>query len=54
MKAMQLVDGGVVVPGQYADSVVPFTLEGHPILIKARLNSSQKEYSFRIKGGGII
>jgi hypothetical protein len=42
MKAMQLVDGGVVVPGQYAASVVPFTLEGHPILIKARLNNSRR------------
>jgi predicted aspartyl protease len=53
MQAMQLVDGGVVVPGQYAESVAPFTLEGHPILIKARLNNSQKEYSFIFDTGAL-
>ncbi len=52
-KAMQLVDSGVVVPSDYVESVVPFTLEGHPILIKARLNNSQKEYSFIFDTGAL-
>ena len=41
-KAMELVNSGEVEPNNYTESVVPFTLEGHPILIKARLNNSQK------------
>lgn len=42
-KAMKLVNSGEAVPNNYTESAVPFTLEGHPILIKARLNNSQKE-----------
>jgi predicted aspartyl protease len=52
-KAMQLVNSGVVFPNDYAESVVPFILEGHPILIKARLNNSQKEYSFIFDTGSL-
>ncbi len=52
-KAMELVNSGEVEPNNYTESVVPFTLEGHPILIKARLNNSQKEYNFVFDTGAL-
>jgi predicted aspartyl protease len=52
-QAMKLVNSGEVVPNTYTESVVPFTLKGHPILIKARLNSSQKEYIFIFDTGAL-
>src|SRR4030043_1474500 len=52
-KAMKLVSGGESVPNKYTESVIPFTLEGHPILIKARLNNSQKEYIFVFDTGAL-
>lgn len=52
-KAIKMVNGGEVVPNSHSESVVPFALEGHPILIKARLNNSQKEYVFIFDTGAL-
>jgi len=52
-KAMKLVNSGEAAPNNSTESVVPFTLEGHPILIKARLNNSQKEFIFVFDTGAL-
>lgn len=52
-KAIKMVNGGEAVPNSHSESVVPFALEGHPILIKARLNNSQKEYVFIFDTGAL-
>jgi len=43
IKAMKLVNSGDMVMSNQPDSVIPFTHDSHPILIKAKLNHSQKE-----------
>jgi predicted aspartyl protease len=53
INAMKLVSSGEAVPNNYRESVVPFTLEGHPMLIKARLNNSHKEYIFIFDTGAL-
>jgi len=45
-KVIKLLSSGEVVATNYTKSVVPILMEGHPILIKARLNNSQKNYNF--------
>jgi predicted aspartyl protease len=53
-KAIKLIDSGVaVLNNNYSDSVVPFTLKGHPMLIKAKLNNSPKEYVFWFDTGAL-
>jgi hypothetical protein len=52
-QVIKLVSSGEVVPNNYTESIVPFTLEGHPILIKTRLNDSQKEYIFIFDTGAL-
>ncbi|MFH0781777.1 MAG: retroviral-like aspartic protease family protein [Pseudomonadota bacterium] len=52
-QTIQLINGGEVVLSGYTESVVPFTLVGHPILIKVRLNNTQKEYSFIFDTGAL-
>ncbi|WP_321492734.1 retroviral-like aspartic protease family protein [uncultured Desulfobacter sp.] len=53
-KAMELLNSGVAVPNNYySESVVPFTLKGHPMLIKAKLNNSPKEYTFWLDTGAL-
>jgi hypothetical protein len=53
IKAMKLVNSGEAVPGDYTESAVPYTMAGHPILIKARLNNSEKEHSFIFDTGAL-
>lgn len=53
IKAIKMVNGSEAVPNSHFESVVPFALEGHPILIKARLNNSQKEYVFIFDTGAL-
>lgn len=45
IRATKLVHSGVAQPGP-AESTIPFTLDSHPIFIKAQLNNSEKEYKF--------
>ncbi len=52
-KAIKLVNSGDIVPNDYMESVVPFTLKGHPMLIKAKLNNSPKEYVFMLDTGAL-
>ena len=53
-KAMKLINSGfAVLNNNYSESVVPFTLKGHPMLIKAKLNNSQKEYVFWFDTGAL-
>jgi hypothetical protein len=46
IKAIMLVNSGEVVSGDHTESVIPFEAKGPGILIKARLNDSQKNYNF--------
>ncbi|WP_028581584.1 aspartyl protease family protein [Desulfogranum japonicum] len=48
VKAIKTVNGGQLVSTNVTPAVVPFTLTGHPILIKARINNSPKEYTFML------
>jgi predicted aspartyl protease len=52
-KAMKLVNSGEAVSNTNLESVVPFALKGHPILIKAKLNNSPKEYTFILDTGAL-
>jgi hypothetical protein len=53
IKAMKLFDSGEAVPGDYTESAVPYTMAGHPIIIKAKLNNSEKEYNFIFDTGAL-
>jgi len=53
IKAMKLVNSGDMVMSNQPDSVIPFTHDSHPILIKAKLNHSQKEYTFIVDTGAL-
>lgn len=52
-KAAELVNSGKAVTNNDMESVVPFSMKEHPILIKARLNNSQKEYTFVFDTGAL-
>ncbi len=50
-KAINIINSGDVTFTNNMEKAIPFTLEGHPILIKARLNNSPKEYVFMLDTG---
>ncbi len=50
-KATEIINSGDVTFTDNMEKTVPFTLDGHPILIKARLNNSPKEYDFILDTG---
>jgi len=52
-QAIKMVNGGEVAADSQVESVIPFTLKGHPILVKARINRSQKEYTFFFDTGAL-
>lgn len=52
IKTVNLVHSGDVVKNS-RESIIPFSLTGHPILIKAQLNNSQKEYTFIFDTGAL-
>lgn len=51
--AMKLVNSGEAQLNNPAESVVPFALKGHPMLVKAKLNNSPQEYSFIFDTGAM-
>jgi predicted aspartyl protease len=53
IKAIKLVNSGEMVVNNQPDSVIPFTHKFHPILIKAKLNHSKKEYTFMVDTGAL-
>ena len=53
IKAMKLVNSGDMVMSNQPDSVIPLTHEMHLIFIKAKLNHSQKEYTFIVDTGAL-
>ncbi len=50
-KAIDIINSGDVAFTNNIEKAVPFTLDGHPIFIKARLNNSSKEYNFMLDTG---
>lgn len=53
IKTIKLVNSGEAVFNNSQESVVPFTLKVHPILIKAKLNNSPKDYTFIFDTGAL-
>ncbi len=52
-KAMTIIKGGDAIFSQKMERAVPFTMDGHPIVIKARLNNSSKNYNFILDTGAL-
>ncbi|PIE64188.1 MAG: hypothetical protein CSA26_09315 [Desulfobacterales bacterium] len=50
-EATSIMNSGEVTFTNNMEKAVPFTLDGHPIRIKARLNNSPKEYNFMLDTG---
>ncbi len=50
-KAINIMNSGDAAFTNNLEKAVPFTLEGHPLLIQARLNNSSKEYNFMLDTG---
>jgi predicted aspartyl protease len=53
LQAIKLVNSGEIAPSNKIKSVIPFTLEGHPIFIKVRINNSKKNYKFILDTGAL-
>jgi len=53
LQAIKLVNSGEVEPSNKTRSVIPFTLKGHPIFIKVRINNSEKKYNFILDTGAL-
>jgi len=53
LQAIKIVNSGEVVHGVNKKSIIPFEINGHPILIKVRLNNSHKEYKFVFDTGAL-
>lgn len=53
IKAISILNKGHIVPNNQVKSTVTFTLDGHPILIKAKLNDSPKDYTFVVDTGAL-
>lgn len=52
-KALTIVSSGELATKSIASSTVPFRLTGHPMLIKAKLNRSPKEYTLVFDTGAL-
>ena len=52
-KTVQIINSDEVVINNYTKSTIPFSMRVHEILIKVRLNDSQKEYLFILDTGAM-
>ncbi len=53
IQAFKLLNGSEAVIINDSDSVIPFIIEGHQIIVKAKVNHSQKEYTFILDTGAL-
>ena len=53
IQAFKLLNSGEAVFENGSDSIIPFSIEGHQILVKARINYSRKEYTFILDTGAL-
>lgn len=52
-QAINLVNSGRIIHDDHAQSTIPFALNEHPMLIKAKLNNSQKDHTFILDTGAL-
>ena len=52
-KVVKLVNSDKAIINNYSESIIPFSVEVNDILIKVRLNNSQKEYTFILDTGAM-
>ena len=46
LKAVSIVNSGEVISPLPIETTIPFDMKAHPIIVKARVNDSKKEFNF--------